>query len=59
MSKIIHSRITMSLVRNKNCQITPKTSLSGKDANSVMLSDYSKIETVYQDDSLGGAGLPI
>lgn len=42
----------MSLVRSKNCQITPKTSLSGKDAHSVMLSDYSEIETVYQDDSL-------
>lgn len=42
----------MSLVRNKNCQITPQTSLSGKDADSVMFGDYSEIETVYQDDSL-------
>lgn len=45
--KDYNSRITMSLVRNINFQITPQTSLSGKDANSLMVSDYSEIETVY------------
>lgn len=42
----------MSIVRNKNCQVTPQTSLSGKDTDSVVFSDHSEIETVYQDDNL-------
>lgn len=38
--KDYNSRITMSLVRNMNFQITPQTSLSGKDADGLMFSDY-------------------
>lgn len=38
--KDYNSRITVSLVRNMNFQITPQTSLSGKDADSLMFSYY-------------------